>query len=176
MNDGRSLDMIEDGSVDFAFSFDSLVHADAEVIAGYLRELERKLAPEGVGFVHHSNAGRYRRYFELADSIPRGPLRERLYELRVLDRPRWRALDMTAGRFRRSCEAGGSSLRQPGDRELDDQTADRLLLGDRETNVSLGPPEPRVGEPRVRRRGQSGETASGAVLARPTLRWGQASA
>ena len=32
VNDGRSLDMIEDGSVDFAFSFDSLVHADAEVI------------------------------------------------------------------------------------------------------------------------------------------------
>ena len=107
VNDGRSLDMIEDGSVDFAFSFDSLVHADAEVISGYLRELERTLAPDGVGFVHHSNAGRYRRYFELADSIPRGPLRERLYELRVLDRPRWRALDMTAGRFRRSCEAAG---------------------------------------------------------------------
>ena len=34
VNDGRSLDMIEDGSVDFAFSFDSLVHADAEVVTG----------------------------------------------------------------------------------------------------------------------------------------------
>jgi len=107
VNDGRSLDMIEDESVDFAFSFDSLVHADAEVIVGYLRELRRTLAPEGVGFIHHSNGGRYRRYFELADTIPRGRLRERLYELRVLDRPRWRALDMTAGRFRRSSEAAG---------------------------------------------------------------------
>ena len=107
VNEGRSLDMIEDGSVDFAFSFDSLVHANAEVITGYIRELERTLAPEGVGFVHHSNAGRYRRYFELADSIPRGTVRERLYELRLLDRPRWRALDMTAERFRRSCESAG---------------------------------------------------------------------
>ena len=107
VNDGHSLDMIDDDSVDFAFSFDSLVHADAGVIAQYLRELERTLAPDGVGFIHHSNAGHYRRYFELADTIPRGRARERLYELGVLDRPRWRALDMTAERFRRSCEAAG---------------------------------------------------------------------
>lgn len=107
VNDGRSLDMIEDESLDFAFSFDSLVHADADVIAHYLRELERKLAPNGVGFVHHSNAGRYRRYFELTDTIPRGRVRERLYKLRAIDRPRWRALDMTAERFRESCESAG---------------------------------------------------------------------
>ena len=30
INDGRSLKMISNGSIDFAFSFDSLVHADAE--------------------------------------------------------------------------------------------------------------------------------------------------
>ena len=107
VNDGRSLDMIADRSVDFAFSFDSLVHADAGVIAQYLRELERALTSDGVGFIHHSNAGRYRRYFELAETIPRGRVRERLYELRVLDRPRWRALDMTAERFRASCETAG---------------------------------------------------------------------
>lgn len=107
VNDGRSLGMIEDGSVDFVFTVDSLVHADSDVIAGYLRELARALAPDGVGFVHHSNAGRYRRYFELTDTIPRGRVRERLYDLRILDRPRWRALDMTAERFRESCEAAG---------------------------------------------------------------------
>ena len=107
VNDGRSLEMIEDESVDFAFSFDSLVHVDEGVIAHYLRELGRKLTPDGVGFIHHSNAGRYRRYFELTDSIPRGRVRERLYKLRVLDRPRWRALDMTAKRFRESCESAG---------------------------------------------------------------------
>ncbi len=107
VNDGRSLDMIQDESVDFAFSFDSLVHVDADVLESYLRELSRTLTAGGVGFVHHSNAGRYRRYFELTDRVPRGRTRERLYELRVLDRPRWRSLDMTAERFRRSCEAAG---------------------------------------------------------------------
>ncbi len=107
VNDGRSLAMIEDGSVDFAFSFDSLVHADAGVIASYLRELARTLSPDGVGFIHHSNAGRYRRYFERLERVPRGRVRERLYELRILDRPRWRALDMTADRFRALCETAG---------------------------------------------------------------------
>ena len=107
VNDGRSLAMIADESVDFAFSFDSLVHADATVISSYVRELARTLGPDGVGFVHHSNAGRYRRYFERLQRIPRGRVRERLHDLRVLDRPRWRALDMTAGRFRARCEAAG---------------------------------------------------------------------
>ena len=32
VNDGRSLAMVEDGSVDLAFSFDSLVHAEADVL------------------------------------------------------------------------------------------------------------------------------------------------
>ena len=107
VNDGRSLAMIADESVDFAFSFDSLVHADADVIAGYLRELAKVLAPDGVAFVHHSNAGRYRRYFELLGKVPQGRARERLFELRILDRPRWRALDMTADRFRALSESAG---------------------------------------------------------------------
>jgi SAM-dependent methyltransferase len=58
-NDGRSLPMVADGSVDFAFSFDSLVHVEAEIVESYLRELAAKLAPEGVAFLHHSNLGAY---------------------------------------------------------------------------------------------------------------------
>ena len=58
-NDGRSLEAVEDGSVDFAFSFDSLVHAERDVIESYLHELARKLTPNGAGFIHHSNVGRY---------------------------------------------------------------------------------------------------------------------
>lgn len=107
VNDGMSLAMIDDESVDFAFSFDSLVHTDAQVLASYVGEFARTLAPDGVGFVHHSNAGRYRRYFELQKRIPHGRARDRLYVLGFLDRPRWRALDMTAERFRASCEAAG---------------------------------------------------------------------
>jgi ubiquinone/menaquinone biosynthesis C-methylase UbiE len=55
VNDGRTLGMIADHSVDFAFSFDSLVHVEADVIDGYLQELSRVLSPDGVGFLHHSN-------------------------------------------------------------------------------------------------------------------------
>lgn len=57
VNDGRSLDMVADRSIDFAFSFDSLVHVDADVMGAYLQELGRALAPDGVAFLHHSNAG-----------------------------------------------------------------------------------------------------------------------
>lgn len=65
VNDGKSLRMIEDGSIDFAFSFDSLVHAEVDVTDAYLRELSAKLTDNGVAFLHHSNLGAYRRYFDL---------------------------------------------------------------------------------------------------------------
>jgi SAM-dependent methyltransferase len=57
VNDGRSLAMLADRTVDFAFSFDSLVHAELPVIESYLRELARVLTPNGVAFLHHSNLG-----------------------------------------------------------------------------------------------------------------------
>ena len=44
VNDGYSLAMIPDESVDFAFSFDSLVHAENDVIAAYLEQLSKILA------------------------------------------------------------------------------------------------------------------------------------
>ena len=59
VNDGRSLDMVPDGSVDFVFSFDSLVHADSDVIESYLHQLADKLTDNGIGFIHHSNVGMY---------------------------------------------------------------------------------------------------------------------
>lgn len=54
-NDGRSLEMIDDGTVDFLFSFDSLVHAELDVIQDYASQIVRKLAHGGVAFLHHSN-------------------------------------------------------------------------------------------------------------------------
>ncbi|MGH2859017.1 MAG: methyltransferase domain-containing protein [Solirubrobacteraceae bacterium] len=59
VNDGCSLAMADRGSVDLAFSFDSLVHAEADVIGGYLGELARVLSVDGVAFLHHSNLGSY---------------------------------------------------------------------------------------------------------------------
>lgn len=53
--------MVADSSVDFAFSFDSLVYVEAEVLKGYLTELARVLKPDGVAFLHHSNLGAYQR-------------------------------------------------------------------------------------------------------------------
>jgi ubiquinone/menaquinone biosynthesis C-methylase UbiE len=44
-NDGSSLEMVADGSLDFAFSFDSLVHADAATVEQYVRQLQKKLRP-----------------------------------------------------------------------------------------------------------------------------------
>jgi SAM-dependent methyltransferase len=59
VNDGITLKAVPDRSIDFAFSFDSLVHADHEVVEGYVHELARKLKPDGVGFIHHSNLGQF---------------------------------------------------------------------------------------------------------------------
>lgn len=53
--DGRSLSAVPDGWADLVFSFDSLVHADRGALSGYLGELARVLAPDGVAFLHHSN-------------------------------------------------------------------------------------------------------------------------
>lgn len=58
-NDGTSLPMVTSQSVDFAFSFDSLVHVEVDVIKAYLGELGRVLAPDGVAFLHHSNVAAY---------------------------------------------------------------------------------------------------------------------
>jgi len=45
VTDGLTLPMVEDRSIDFAFSFDSLVHADADVLESYVRELARSSSP-----------------------------------------------------------------------------------------------------------------------------------
>src|ERR1700733_8868286 len=55
VGDGRSLEFLADGSVDFVFSFDSLVHADLDVITAYLGEIERVIKVGGRAFLHHSN-------------------------------------------------------------------------------------------------------------------------
>jgi 2-polyprenyl-3-methyl-5-hydroxy-6-metoxy-1,4-benzoquinol methylase len=59
VNDGKSLEMIPDKSLDFVFSFDSMVHVEADVIEAYLDQLAKKLSDNGVGFIHHSNIGMF---------------------------------------------------------------------------------------------------------------------
>ena len=107
VNDGKSLAMVPDGSIDFAFSFDSLVHAEHDVLEAYLHELSRKLTPDGVGFIHHSNMGSYRIAAALARRIPH---RARLALTRrrlLVSVYAWRAESTTAAGFAQLCEEAG---------------------------------------------------------------------
>jgi SAM-dependent methyltransferase len=107
VNDGRSLDMVADSSIDFAFSFDSLVHAESDVLRDYLAQLARKLTPDGVGFVHHSNIGRYRRLTALARRAPVRHLERLVRAGALVNLPAWRAESVTAASFARQCEQAG---------------------------------------------------------------------
>jgi SAM-dependent methyltransferase len=96
VNDGKSLAMFPDGTIDFAFSWDSLVHVEADVVESYLSELSRKLAANGVGFLHHSNLGAYVRAGRLPwwiDNAPNGS--------------NWRGATVSARRFEETCQAVG---------------------------------------------------------------------
>ncbi len=106
VNDGRSLGMVPDRSIDFAFSFDSLVHAEADVIESYLKDLARKLKPDGVGFIHHSHIGAYHRTFSMVNRVPT-QLRSWFEEKGLLPHDHWRAHSMTAQRFEQLCAGAG---------------------------------------------------------------------
>ncbi len=66
VNDGMTLTDVPDQSVDFIFSYDSLVHCDKTVLESYLSEFERVLRPDGFAFFHHSNLANARKPEELA--------------------------------------------------------------------------------------------------------------
>jgi ubiquinone/menaquinone biosynthesis C-methylase UbiE len=53
--DGASLRGIKSGSVDLAYSFDSMVHFDLSVVSAYLGECMRVLCPGGHALIHFSN-------------------------------------------------------------------------------------------------------------------------
>lgn len=108
-NDGRSLDMIQDGSLDFVFSSDSLVHADAQTIESYIRQLHHKLRSGAGAFIHHSNAGSYRTLLKasawLGDcNIPKFSLFVKKHTDSC-----WRALDMSAKRMVEFCRNSSMS-------------------------------------------------------------------
>lgn len=113
VNDGRSLPLVADGTADFVFSFDSLVHAEIDVLAAYLAELARALAPHGVAFIHHSNAGtcerrlrRNRRLVTRAEKLPPA-LRRALAAVGLLDGDQWRGYSVTAEGVDRAAAAVG---------------------------------------------------------------------
>jgi SAM-dependent methyltransferase len=91
-NDGMSLDMVPDGEVDFAFSFDSLVHCESDVVESYVHQLARKLRPDGVAFIHHSNLAAYVDPETGRLPFPKGG---------------WRAESVSADLFERLCREAG---------------------------------------------------------------------
>jgi hypothetical protein len=98
VNDGKSLEMVADQSIDFAFSFDSLVHVEQDVIEAYLSQLAKKFTADGIGFFHHSNAGAYAAYFTLVGRLPDPG--GWINRTGIIERNRcWRALSVTADRF-----------------------------------------------------------------------------
>jgi hypothetical protein len=114
-NDGRSLPNVEDRWVDFAFTFDSLVHAESDVLADYLTALSAKLAIDGVAFIHHSNAGEYRNALVRRSKLRKwknrlpDPISRRLAALGAFDRRHGRGLDCTAEGFASLCQSVGLS-------------------------------------------------------------------
>ena len=104
LNDGRSLSMIPEGTVDFVFSFDSFVHPDRDVIEGYLRQLGTKLKIGGKGFIHHSNFGEY--VNSRRERLPEA-LAKPLIKAKILDWAHHRNPGMTAQIFRTLCAQNG---------------------------------------------------------------------
>jgi cyclopropane fatty-acyl-phospholipid synthase-like methyltransferase len=107
VNDGKSLEMIPDNSIDFAFSFDSLVHVQAEVMEAYVQQLSKKLKPTGRGFIHHSNLGAYRGTRLLGRYIRKIGLGEAFKKKGLLIDPVWRGDDVTADKFAQYCSKNG---------------------------------------------------------------------
>lgn len=90
VGDGKTLKMVDSSSVDFLFSFDSLVHVDWEVMDSYIEEFARVLKPGARAFVHHSNLGHYMKggVAQIAKTC-------------------WRGEDVTAERVRAKAEGVG---------------------------------------------------------------------
>lgn len=55
VNDGKTLNDIKDNSIDFCFSFDSLIHAEIDTMDSYIAEILKKLKDDGIAFIEHSN-------------------------------------------------------------------------------------------------------------------------
>jgi SAM-dependent methyltransferase len=113
-NDGHSMPTVADSSVDLAFSFDSLVHVEAETLHGYLAELARVLRPGGVAFLHHSNLGADQRSNHTLAPL-QGPLkrikhtrlRSGLVRIGVDRALSWRAPSVSAAGFADLCDQVG---------------------------------------------------------------------
>lgn len=107
VNDGKSLAAIPDRSIDFVFSFDSLVHADISVLDAYVMQLDRILTERGVAFLHHSNAKAFVRHFTWSEKLPRG--KGALHRMNLIDTRHLRNLSVSGDDVVRLCPPHGLS-------------------------------------------------------------------
>jgi ubiquinone/menaquinone biosynthesis C-methylase UbiE len=102
--DGRHLTGVPDGTTDFVFSFDSLVHAELDVMEAYLREVARVLTPQGAAFLHHSNVWAHRRYYGPRRWIP---FYSTVARTGLIDPHNWRGYTVSAERIAHAAERVG---------------------------------------------------------------------
>jgi ubiquinone/menaquinone biosynthesis C-methylase UbiE len=105
VNDGATLPGVDDASIDFAFSYDSLVHVDRAIISAYLRELRRVLRTDGVAFIHHSNLGAYAARYRRLGRIPK--LEGALRRLHIVEYTHMRDPGVTAEYVAAEAERAG---------------------------------------------------------------------
>ena len=154
VNDGTSLAMLDEESIDFAFSFDSLVHADLEVLRAYLMEFQQEAIPRRVAFLHHSNIGVYARRWAIQNHLPRN-LRKVLGPLRFAGHSHDRDFTVTAAAVESACRGTGTGMHRPGNAELVSQSSDRCMLHPHVGRLEMGPTKSGVGEQRIHATGCS---------------------
>ena len=106
VGDGLTLTGVKNASVDFCFSFESLVQSDTGVLEANLAEVARVLSTDGFAFLHHSNLGAFPLYFRFKDLVPK-KLRRPLKRRGWLDYDEMRAPGVTADWFERAVLKAG---------------------------------------------------------------------
>ena len=137
-NDGRTIPVSEDSSIDFVFSFDSLVHVESDALQAYLREIARVLRPNGAAFIHHSNLGKYKAMLKLSRRLPVFASQAAM-KAHLIPVEHWRAESVTAAWFSSaSRQYGLSAVKQ----ELVNWRNPRHLI-DCFSTLELSPARPR---------------------------------
>lgn len=112
LNDGRTIPVTENSSIDFIFSFDSLVHVESDALQAYLQEIARVLRPNGAAFIHHSNLGEYKPILKLSRKLPVFVSQAAL-KAHLIPIEHWRAESVTAAWFSSvSRQCGLSAVKQ----------------------------------------------------------------
>lgn len=144
VGNGRNIPSVEDESVDFVFSFETLVLVEADVLSDYLQELRRVLKPNATAFLHHSNIGVYPYYFRFKDMVPK-KWRRPLKRAGLLDYDEMRATSVTAAWFEKEAQRlGFSCLSQElipwgGKRLIDSFSIIKKGLSERPNQVIANP-------------------------------------